>query len=173
MIEIYRRREGKDRLIRTYETYDQLFRWTSESALKEYGCNPTDRTTYRNCFDDHDWMFGDYIGNSRCCYVCYDDLTLVTPDRLVGLYRDWIGRRRSHYHWLYWRSYNRAYRGNRHIRTTQERRWATAWNDEEFAPRVRGKRSARMIPNSWDDIRGHNDKSWKTQTKRRHQWKAS
>jgi len=173
MIEIYRRREGKDRLIRTYETYEELFRWTCESNLKDFGYNPTDRTTARNCFDDHDWMFGDYIGNSRCRYICYEDDKLVTPDRLVGLRRDWIGRRRLNYRWLYWRSYNRAYRGNRRIRTTQERRWAHAWDDVEFAPRVRGRRTAHSLPNSWDDIRGHNDKSWKTQSKRRHQWKAS
>ena len=171
MIEIYRRREGKDRLIRTYETYEELFR-LGESALKDFGYNPTDRTTARNCFDDHDWMFGDYIGNSRCRYVCYENDKLVTPDRLVGLRRDWIGRRRRTFYFGY-RRYSKAWRGYRKIKTTQERRWAHAWDDEEFAPKVRGRRSKRMLPDSWDDVRAHNDKSWKTQTKRRHQWKAS
>lgn len=172
MIEIYRRREGKDRLIRTFKTYEELFRGMWEADLKEFGHNPTDRTTARNLAGDNDWIFEGYIGNSRCCYICYDNLNLVTPDRLVGLRRDWIGHRRSNYR-LYWHSYNRAYRGNRRIRTTQERRWAHACDDVEFAPPVRGRRSACNLPNSWDDIRGHNDKSWKTQTKRRHQWKAT
>ena len=48
---------------------------------------------------------------------------------------------------------------------------ADAWNDEEFAPKVRGRRSKANIPTSWDDARRHAEKCWKRQSKRRHQWK--
>ena len=68
MIEIYRRREGKDRLIRTFKTYEDLFRGMWEDDLKEFGYTPTDRTTARNLAGDNDWIFEGYIGNSRCCY---------------------------------------------------------------------------------------------------------
>lgn len=69
-----------------------------------------------------------------------------------------------------------AYGYVRHPRTTQERRWTHAWDDEQdehilCRVRVRSSRSDRHLPDEWDDICSHNDKSWKTQSKRRHQWK--
>lgn len=59
----------------------------------------------------------------------------------------------------------------RRIRTTHERRWAHAWDDEEFAPKVRSRRNARNLPNSWDDIPRFDwrHRSWKRY--RKHQWK--
>jgi len=64
-----------------------------------------------------------------------------------------------------------AYGRFRHPRSTQEKRWVHAWDDEEFAPKVRAKRGMRYLPDAWDDYLSHNDKCWKTQSKRRHQWK--
>lgn len=66
-------------------------------------------------------------------------------------------------------------RGNysfwRHPRTTQERRWANAWDDEEFAPKARGARNGHNLPNVWDDIvrQDSEDRNWKRH--RKFQWK--
>ena len=53
----------------------------------------------------------------------------------------------------------------------QERKWAHAWDDEEFAPKARAARQGKNLPDSWDDYHAHNDKCWKTQSKRKHQWR--
>lgn len=55
--------------------------------------------------------------------------------------------------------------------TTQERRWAHAWDDEEDAPRVRGRRTNHMLPNTYDDVYRSDvdDRCWKRY--RKHQWK--
>lgn len=66
--------------------------------------------------------------------------------------------------------------------TTRERRWCHAWDNEDDAAliekgtsapliRVRAARTARHLPNEWDDEFRHVERSWKTQTKRRRQWK--
>lgn len=57
----------------------------------------------------------------------------------------------------------------RHMKTTQERRWANAWDDEEFAPKYRARRSGHNLPNVWDDYWRFNQKNWKKF--RNHQWK--
>jgi len=66
-----------------------------------------------------------------------------------------------------------AWRNFRNIRTFQERKWFHAWDDEEFAPKGRASRGVRAHPSNWDDIYGHNDKCWKTQSRRKNQWKAN
>ena len=106
-------------------------------------------------------------------YVVYDqDGNFYSPDRLIGLRREWEGNRKSLY-WPWFPGRKRgAYGWFRPIRTFQERKWAHAWDDEEFPPKVRAARQGKNLPNSWDDICRHNDKSWKTQSKRKHQWKS-
>lgn len=63
-----------------------------------------------------------------------------------------------------------AYGSFRYIKTTQERRMSLAFDEENFV-KCRSSRTDANLPNSWDDIDSHNDKSWKTQSKRKHQWK--
>jgi len=65
----------------------------------------------------------------------------------------------------------RNYSYYRHPQTTQERRWADAWDDEEFAPKCRATRNARTLPNCWDDFvrSNHRNRTWKHY--RKHQWK--
>ena len=57
------------------------------------------------------------------------------------------------------------YRG---IKTTQELRWNYAHKDF-----TRGKRRKKMLPNTWDDLprNDYRDRSWKSCTKRRKQYK--
>lgn len=59
----------------------------------------------------------------------------------------------------------------RRMATFQERKWANAWDDEEFAPKVRKRRNARNLPNSWDDYKRmeYKDNNWKRY--RKTQWK--
>jgi len=99
------------------------------------------------------------------------------PDELVGLRRAWINDKKASkdFRNRYDRTSNgrrkKAYGHFRSVRTFQERKWAEAWNDEEFAPKTRRARAAPTLPDPWDDYICHNDKSWKTQSKRKKQWK--
>lgn len=108
--------------------------------------------------------------NSIPAYAVYDqDGNLYTPDRLIGLWRKRIQERRKQFH--YPKRSKRAWGHFRKIRTLQERKWAHAWDDEEFAPKIRAARQGKNLPDAWDDYSAHNDKCWKTQSKRRRQWK--
>ncbi len=179
MIEIYRRADGKDRLIRTYDTFEDLFRARSINTrtLAEFGRNPNDRIAASYLFGELDNIIEDNFDVNRNSYICYEADKFVSPDRLVGLCRAWMWARPYRKSWGWWHhagSKRAVWPCWRNPKTTQEQRWAHAWDDEEFAPKTgfaRGRRSAHALPNSWDDIYGHNDRSWKTQSKRRHQWR--
>ena len=56
-------------------------------------------------------------------------------------------------------------------KTTQECRWAHAWDDEEFAPRVRGKRTPANLPSAWEDRPRTNTSNHNWKKFRKHQWK--
>lgn len=90
------------------------------------------------------------------------------------------------WHWhLWWKDdiadVEKWYRKDNHLRcyrrinTTHERRWSLAYEEaNEYGCYVRGKRSKRSLPNTWDDIciGSHNHgKSWKKNSKRKKQWK--
>lgn len=111
---------------------------------------------------------------NRAWVVADQNGKLFTRDRLVGLYLDWYCANPNPYRSRYSRrnGYKKhAYGGFRSFKTFQERKWANAWDDEEFAPKVRAARNSSNLPNSWDDFYAHSDKCWKTQSKRKHQWK--
>ncbi len=178
MIEIYRRADGKDHLIRTYDTFEDMFRARSVNThtLAEFGYRPNDRVASSYLFGELDTE--DNFEVNRTCYICYEADKFVAPDRLVGLCRAWKKTRpHGRWSWGWWHhaGCKRAiWPHYRSPKTTQEQRWAHAWDDEEFAPKTgfaRGRRRANALPNSWDDIHGQNDRSWKTQSKRRHQWR--
>ena len=171
MIEVYNRTEnGKDRLVANFNTYHELFRGLRESDIKAFGYNETDRTAAPRAWTDRNRGEVDDWAATRNCYIAIDDGNFVTPDRLVGLFRDWWADRPR------WR-WNRhgwspgAYGSYRALKTTNERRQIAACLDEEDAPRIRPSRNFRNLPNAWDDFMSHNDKSWKTQSKRRHQYR--
>lgn len=100
----------------------------------------------------------------------------LSPDRLVGLYRQWRRERLSGRSWTSDCGRRpQAYGGYRTIKTTQERRMA--FDDPEsielgITIHRRCARNAVNLPNAWDDIKSHSDKSWKTQSKRRSQWRS-
>lgn len=63
-----------------------------------------------------------------------------------------------------------VYGGYRHPLTTQERRYAAMHCEEYGEGIVRPARRANALPNVWDDIRAHAERSWKCQSKKRKQW---
>ena len=107
----------------------------------------------------------------------YEDDVLITPDRLIGMRRAWthrryvqsIRRRQARYG----RRTKQAYGGFRRPHTTTEKRAFCSLKDEEYTNLGRARRSIPNLPDTWDDVYAHADKSWKTQSKRKHQWKQS
>lgn len=109
--------------------------------------------------------------------VAYNENGKLLPiDHLVGLvraYRRRVRNRRGSWKRKYDCGKKKSACGwFRRPHTTHERRWNNAWDDEEFAPKGRAKRNIRNLPSAWDDYWAHCDKCWKTQSKRRHQWKG-
>ena len=105
-------------------------------------------------------------------YVVYDHKgKIITPDHIVGHFRNYWINYKFKCKRPAWR--RQAWSGYRGIRTTNEKRQAFDTYVEEYGifVRPRGKRNTTNLPDGWDDYRAHNDKSWKTQSKRTHQWK--
>lgn len=120
----------------------------------------------------------EHIGQKTNIMVVYDENgNQYIPDVLVGLYRAWRNNKKAskEYRNLHHRRINGqkkgAWAGCRSMRTFQERRMAEAWDDDENAPKVRRARVAGNLPDPWDDYLRHIEKSWKTQSKRKYQWK--
>ncbi len=69
------------------------------------------------------------------------------------------------------RKTNWCYGRYRTLNSSNERR--SAWvNEDDGEPAIRGARNANNLPNSWDDDSSQDaEKSWKKQSKRRHQWR--
>ena len=171
MIEVYNRTEhGKDRLVATFETYHEFFRGLREENVKAFGYTEVERTTASRLFGDRNNIDADEWAHTRNCYIAIEDGNLVTPDRLVGLFRDWW-KDRPRWRWNRHGWSPGAYGQYRGVKTTNERRQIEATKGEENAPKIRAARNFRNLPNAWDDFMSHNDKSWKTQSKRRHQYK--
>lgn len=190
MLEIYKRDEfnGKLKILATFNSFEDLFRRVGYryNFAETFGYDDTDRHSHgHDHFGDHGRTPSiprrtDYLTwgwkETQYRYIAFEDGKVITPDRLVGLYRDYAYNNRIDWHKRWNRKADRgqkksAYGGLRRIRTFHERRWAHAWDDEEFAPRVRAARQGHNLPDPWDDYWADNQKSWKRQSKRKHQWK--
>lgn len=68
------------------------------------------------------------------------------------------------------RKAERCYGSFRHPRTTNERRQAFQ-NKDEGEPPIRPRRNCKNIITAWDDRYSHCDANWKTQSKRRRQYR--
>ena len=175
MIEIYNRSPaGKNRLIFTVNTYGELFRHLYERELTAFGHTESDCTTVartRHDYQQHDFYHTlTHFDYHRFCYTAIDNGRLVTPDRLVGLYRE-ANRNALPFKPKRHGSRKRAYGKRRRLRTTNERRQVLAQQDVDHAPPVRCARNLHNLPDSYDDVYTHCDRSWKHQCKRKHQWK--
>ncbi len=177
-----------------YETFDDFFWAYSEDYIRNnigYSINDTicDKVVgttswrasrYRRCrvYDEKTCQkinCTEHNAKHHARMVCDQDGNIYTPDYLIGARREWqADKPRYRYLMRRWKrngGKKQADGGFRNVRTFQERKWAAAWNDEELAPKARGRRTARTLPCSWDDIHAHSDKCWKTQSKRKYQWK--
>ncbi len=182
MIEVRKRGEGNGRLktIATFNSIEELLTLLHDNNFTAFGYLDTDRTkkTYIAGIQPRPTDRGASIilETTQFCFVVYDDNgNFITPDRLVGMYRKYYRSLVRSWN-IRWNKRcnggNRGlYGGYRHFRTFQEGKWAKAWDDEEFAARCRPCRNAVNLPCYWDDLRRHVEKSWKSQSKRRHQWK--
>jgi len=177
-----------------HETLEDFFWSFNERRIREYVsysindkiCHGIVHATYRRGYRAR------YIRNKELCYkincadhdehvqayAVYDqNRNLYTPDHLIGLRREWVRTKPKNQYRYKWYRQNghkkQAWGGWRTIKTFQERKWTHAWDDEEFAPKPRACRNSSNLPDSWDEPRQHSDKSWKTQSKRKHQWKEN
>jgi hypothetical protein len=181
MLVIYKRDEfnGKLKIITEFESFNDLFTaaWYHMDFANVFGYTDVDRGYGGTPFGDHhkssDWCIS---VETKFLYVMYDDGKFVTPDRLVGLHRNWKYERRN-FHQRSWSrkrdtGQKKTVCGNlRHMKTMHERRWQNAWDDEEFCPPYRPARCGRNLPSCYDDYWVRGQKNWKFQSKRKHQWK--
>lgn len=179
MLEIYARDgHGIETIVATYKTYEEFFdnRRPREEDLKAFGYTTADRTVANGLFYSRlertlsnawAWKWS-WNTVSRYCYLMYDYDKFITPDNLVGKYRDWLNNRKPYrYHYNY---RSGAYQYGRTLKINNEVRQYYA-NDDEDAPRIRAKRSPSRLPDAWDRSFYPSEKCWKTQSKRKHQWK--
>ena len=145
---------------------------------------------YRRQFRDIINMFGTehkMIGShkepigDRIIYRMVADFSMVAynekgkvldPTYLLGLAREALWQHRySYYSWIPGTKSN-WHRGcrMRQMHTTPERRATFACEDqEEHAPKIRGRRKNKSLPESYHDYGRFNQKNWKKF--RNHQWK--
>ncbi len=172
--------EGNVRIVRFHESLDALVR--VEQYL--YSGHDGHRQLFSESLDDrvpYHWdkyyyvreSYLDVHGDSQAtqgAYVVIDHHEQVVPlcelnrvaNLVRGRYRPYYYRRSGrHYAWGTWR----------HVKTLQEKRAYADTLDQEVRIKVRGSRMPNALPDTWDDITSYNDKCWKTQSKRRHQWR--
>lgn len=176
-----------------YKSLEEFFKGNTEHTIKKYVgysindkiCVGVTKTDYGRGYCKRRYIRkAHHCGKINChehdehrlAMAVYDHLgKLYTPDHLIGLYREWVRTRPNNLYKQRWFRRNgckkSVWGGFRNIKTAQERKWAHAWDDEEFAPKVRAARQGHNLPDSWDDYQRHSDKSWKTQSKRKYQWR--
>lgn len=182
LLTIYRRdHNGKIRTIGEF-TPDQLFSSFGYffSGLDAFGNDLNDRVrsdqlpidpfpVNRNPDFFRNWMHAYVAYDQRGHLVTVDQLRVLKCEFHNRLYREWMKHKQP-------RVYNswskcRPYRRYRRPKTTQERRWYHAWDDEEVIPYRRARRSPSNLRDAWSDVRRSDaeDRSWKRH--RKTQWK--
>lgn len=162
---------GKMRVIREFDTFNDFFRYYHrEENIRELLVNDPDvRVEGYHCRQY--WEFPGTTCYGNVLYDKYDHLYSV--ERLVGMFREWRSIRR--YNWMSSRHgrTNSAWGRLRHMRTTQEIRQSCAVTEDEKEVNAlpRPRRGHHNLPTLWDDKWVKAQKSWKWQSKRRHQWK--
>lgn len=165
---------GKVRLLRFYETLKVLVR-----AEKYHDFYYGQKHLFSEDWDervDYHWdrFFYDRptLFNEEECghnaYVVIDHNENIVPLCVLNQVTNEVFSRKYRRHWRWRRT---AWGGWRVPRTTQEKRQYYAAMDEEEPIKIRGRRLPRHLADIYDDWHCHNDKCWKTQSKRRHQWK--
>lgn len=138
-----------------YKNIDEAARHLDGYFLSRHVGTHFNEITPRDCL-------ADFVLRSELGDIITPAEVLAARKARVARRSRWVnlplsGRKYARYCWL------------RHPRTTQERCWADAWKDEDFAPRTRARRNARNLPNAWDDVHRDVERSWKRY--RKAQWK--
>jgi hypothetical protein len=169
---------GKIRALRFYEDLETLV--NREGYYPRAWRTKHDRfaESYDDYVDDHYWDNAhrplDDLGlliTTNKPYVVVDHNENIVPlcelNRIVNN-RPWPRFRH------YWRRGGRrnAYGGGRRPKTYQEKKAYYDTLDQEVPVKVRSRRKAHNLVDLWDDKISHNEKCWKRQSKRRHQWRA-
>jgi len=174
---IYRRDifNGKIKLITIFDSVDQLVHATRDFSNFGYALNERRNYTLQH-WDKERESWGSWDTPCFFNYVAYlNDDKLITPDTLVGLRRkrdeEWELEWRKRRNWNPWSKRRFRSRYHRGVRTMNEKRQVEACELDEFSPKVRCRRNAANLPNSWDDymrsdLRNNN---WKKH--RKTQWK--
>jgi hypothetical protein len=165
---VFQRKEnGKIEKIEEYDNPAHFaVHYFEQKVTSQFGDSDTQRVPrweFKTHFFESDNVFAKVAFNSK--------EKIIPVSQLVGYVRE---RKNiildEFYSSFYRRGRKSAYGRFRKPKTTQERRWSCAWDDEEFAPKIRKRRKGHNLPNAWDDYISHNEKSWKRQSKRKHQW---
>jgi len=109
------------------------------------------------------WKPAEYI-------IRTEDGQRLTAEYLRPVYWEWRSRQRRPWRDRHGRKASKVYGNWRSPKTTNERRQAFQ-NVDEGEPPIRARRNKTNLINAWDDTITHNDASWKTQSKRRHQYR--
>jgi hypothetical protein len=171
MYNLYKRSNtnSKLQLIDIFDNIEDIFEYThdEQSFIKKFSTNDTDTYMIVKRIEN----FGGSYLLPEYKYVLYHNDVILSPATILGMFRPWNRkvRERRIAAWYNKPRRRKAYRRYRSIKTFQERKWANAWDDEDV--KIRSRRNATNLPNNWDDIKGYTHKSWKKQSKRKHQWK--
>jgi len=98
----------------------------------------------------------------------YEDGKYIAYHRLLGMFRSWKRNRKVR---RWGRRRKQAWGGWRVPRSQAEKRAVVC--AQEQGVKVRCSRNIANLPDTWDDYRSHMDKCWKTQSKRKKQWKET
>jgi hypothetical protein len=175
MIEVTQKdSNGRIQTIAYYFTEEQFGKAFHPATVEENFSTEHKQIGKEETFITPNYYRTDYI---FACVAYNERGNVLDVSHLVGIarqYNEWYLRQVK---WYYRRRSSgtkrekRRVRGSRFraMRTTQERKWANAWDDEEFAPKCRTRRDAKHLPNYWDEFWRYNQKNWKKF--RKHQWK--
>lgn len=168
---VYRRTEsGVLHLIEEYDSpADFALRYAEGEVKRDFREDDSERVV-----DVDRYGRGSFLNLKVFAKVAYNGKDKLLPvSQLVGYCRNHHGINVWERRWMMRRNGRKksAYGWFRRPKTTQEMRWAHAWDDEEDCPPPRGRRQGHNLPNAWDDYYAHGEKSWKKQSKRKRQWK--
>ena len=130
------------------------------------------------------FLFNEYLytnvirtTNEKKYRIVNENGIILSRASILGEYRKWINERTSYWHqkWLKRRNgqTKSAYGRFRHPKTLNELKaiFSLDEDDKFYGAKIRSKRGKSYLPTVWDDVYSNNEKCWKTQSKRKKQWK--
>lgn len=168
--------EGKVRIVRFYETLERLvrnenYRTDGYGNAKYFSEDVNEKVPYHSdsfFFKRWSTFYDDWLNDYKVgAYVVIDHEENVVP--LCDLNR--ISKKVFVYRRYRYRFRRTAWGRFRHVRTYAEKKAYYDTLEQDHPIKVRYRRKPNALPDLWDDMYAHNEKSWKRQSKRRHQWK--